>query len=151
MLNHNTKSCTTRIVDKSVQLSLSLFPQAYSKKRGYRTFHFAFGCKKNELLAIGQNDPDKPSGKALKFARMFNTRQTMAYPYLHAEIDVVSRLWGKVHIDNNIKIVVVRLNKTGQLQNSKPCKSCKTVLDALGVEDVWWSTNEGITNGEVLC
>ena len=151
MLNRNTKSCTTRTVDKSVQLALSLFPEAYSEKRGYRTFHFAFGWKKNKLLAIGQNYPDKPSGKALRFPRMFKTPHTIAYPYLHAEIDVVSRLWGKVYIDNNIKIVVIRLNRTGQLQNSKPCKSCKTVLDALGVEDIWWSTNKGITNGEVLC
>ena len=140
-----------KIVDKSVQLALSLFPQAYSKKRGYRTFHFAFGWKKNELLSIGQNYPDKPSGKALRFARMFKTRETITYPYLHAEIDLVSRLWGKVHIDNNIKIVVIRLNKTGQLQNSKPCNSCSAVLDALNVEDVWWSTKEGITNGKILC
>ena len=141
----------SKSISKSVEIALSLFPETYSQKQGYRTFHFAFGWKKNELLAIGQNYPDKPSGKALRFARMFKTPQTITYPYLHAEIDLVSRLWGKVHIDNNIKVVVVRLNKTGQLQNSKPCKSCRTVLKALSVEDVWWSTNEGITNGEVLC
>ena len=141
----------SKTIDKSVEIALSLFPEAYSQKRGYRTFHFAFGWKKNELLAIGQNYPHKPSGKALRFARMFKTRETMAYPYLHAEIDLVSRLWGKVHIDNNIKIVVIRLNKTGQLQNSKPCNSCSIVLDALNVEDVWWSTKEGITNGKILC
>ena len=141
----------SKSISKSIEIALSLFPETYSQKQGYRTFHFAFGWKKNELLAIGQNYPDKPSGKALRFARMFKTPQTITYPYLHAEIDLVSRLWGKVHIDNNIKVVVVRLNKTGQLQNSKPCKSCRTVLNALSVEDVWWSTNEGITNGEVLC
>jgi len=141
---------TRSIVDKSAQLALSLFPQAYSKKRGYRTFHFSFGWKKNELLAIGQNDPYKPSGKALRFARMFKTRRTMTYPYLHAEIDMISRLWGKIHIDNNIKVVVLRLNSRKQFQNSKPCKSCSTVLNALNVEDVWWSTNEGITNGKIL-
>ena len=138
------------IVDKSAQLALSLFPQAYSKKRGYRTFHFAFAWRKNELLAIGQNYPDKPSGKALRFARMFKTRSTMTYPYLHAEIDMISRLWGKIHIDNNIKVVVLRLNSRKQFQNSKPCKSCTSVLTALNVEDIWWSTNEGITNGKIL-
>ena len=141
----------SKTVDKSVEIALSLFTQAYSQKRGYRTFHFAFGWRKNELLAIGQNYPNKPSGKALRFARMFKTHKIMSYPYLHAEIDLISRLWGKIHIDNNVRIVVIRLNRTGQLQNSKPCKSCRTVLDALSVEDVWWSTKEGVTNGKILC
>ena len=140
-----------KTIDKSIEIALSLFPEAYSQKDGYQTFHFAFGWKKNELLAIGQNNPNKPSGKALRFAKMFKTRQTIAYPYLHAEIDLISRLWGKIHIDNSTKVVVVRLNKTGQLQNSKPCKSCRTVLDALSVENVWWSTKEGITDGKILC
>ena len=141
----------SKSISKSIEIALSLFPETYSQKQGYRTFHFAFGWKKNELLAIGQNHPNKPSGKALRFARMFKTHETIAYPYLHAEIDLISRLWGKIHIDNNVRIVVIRLNRTGQLQNSKPCKSCRTVLDALSVEDVWWSTKEGVTNGKILC
>jgi hypothetical protein len=141
----------SKSISKSIEIALSLFPETYSQKQGYRTFHFACGWKTNELLAIGQNYPDKPSGKALRFARMFKTPKTITYPYLHAEIDLISRLWGKIHIDNNIKVVVVRLNKTGQLQNSKPCKSCGDVLNALNVENVWWSTNEGMTDGKILC
>jgi len=40
-------------------------------------------------------------------------------------------------------MVVLRLSKNGTLRNSKPCKGCATILDALGVEDVCWSDSSG--------
>ena len=62
---------------------------------------------------------------------------------------MISKLWGKIHIDNNLKIVVIRLNRHNQLCNSKPCNSCATIFNALDISDVWWSTVNGkITNGE---
>ena len=141
-----------KIIDKSVQIAQSIFPDIYGQREGYRTFHFAFAWKKNNLLAIGQNRTDKPDGKALKFAKRFNTPLTIKYPYLHAEISAVSKLWGKTYIDSNIKMVVIRLNRFGELCNSKPCQSCSTVLNALNVTDVWWSTSNGsITNAKILC
>jgi len=138
-----------KIINKSIEISHSLFPQVYDKRRGYRTYHFAFGWYRNELLAIGQNRPDAPSGKALKFARRFNTRDVIRYPFLHAEVDLISRLWGRFYIDNKLKIVVIRLNRFGDLQNSKPCKSCFSIINALNIDKVWWSNSQGnVIKGE---
>jgi len=133
-----------RFIDRSVDIAQSLFPQAYEERSGYRTYHFAFGWCKNTLVAIGQNRPDAPSGRALKFAKRFNNTQTIKYPFLHAEVDLISRLWGRFYINNKLKVVVIRLNRFGKMQNSKPCSSCANILDALDVNKIWWSTKHEV-------
>ena len=136
---------------KSIEIAKKLFPSAYDAKKRYRTFHFSFAWKRNKLLSIGQNVPHYPSGKALKFAKMVNTPKTIRYPYLHSEVDMISKLWGKTRVDGNLKVISIRINRFGNLCNSKPCKSCSTILSALDVSDIWWSNKEGkITNGNFL-
>ena len=132
-----------KIFDKSIKISESLFPEVYDSKKKYRTFHFSFAWKKNKLISIGINNPFTVNGKALKFAQLFNTQKQIKYPYLHAEIDMISRMWGKTRVDGNIKVVVLRLNSSGQLKNSKPCGSCSSILAALNVDNIWWSDSVG--------
>ena len=130
------------IIDQSLEVAQSILPEACGQRKKNKVFfHFAFGYKKNKILAIGQNNPEKTSAKALRLSKRFNT--DIKYPYLHAETDLISRLWGKYYIDNNLKIVVIRLNRNGELRNSKPCRRCDKILQALGVTKVWWSVNDG--------
>lgn len=130
------------IIDQSFDIALSLLPKAKGvRQTKNKFFHFAFGFKKSKLLAIGQNNPEKTHPQALMLARRFNTETE--HPYLHAETDLISRLWGKHYIDSSLKIVVVRLNKRGELRCSKPCDKCSQVLNALGIYKVWWSENNG--------
>jgi hypothetical protein len=131
-------------IKRSVDLAQSLFPQAYEERSGYRTYHFAFGWYKNTLIARGQNRPYAPSGRALKFARRFNNTETIKYPFLHAEVDLISRLWGRHYINHKLKVVVIRLNRFGEMQNSKPCSSCANIFKVLDVNKIWWSTKHGI-------
>lgn len=130
------------IIDQSLSIALSLLPKA-KKNRSTRNkfFHFAFGFKKNKLIAIGQNNPEKTHTQALLLAKRFNL--DYQHPYLHAETDLISKLWGKYYIDDSLKMVIVRLNKKGQLRNSKPCEKCEVVLSALGINKIWWSTDYG--------
>lgn len=130
------------IVDQSVSIALSLLPKAKEiRDSKNKFFHFAFGYHKNKLLAIGQNNPEKTHTQALMLAKRFNT--DLKYPYLHAETDLISRLWGKHYIDGNMKMVIVRLNKKGELRNSKPCSRCSKIIKALGIKDIYWSTDDG--------
>lgn len=130
------------IINQSLDIALSLLPKAkYARQTKNKFFHFAFGYKKNKLLAIGQNNPEKTHPQALIFAKRFNTDPE--HPYLHAETDLISRLWGKYYIDNSLKIVVIRLNKRGELRCSRPCEKCSHVLNALGITKIWWSENNG--------
>ena len=125
--------------DKSLRLASSLFPIDYGTRMRYRTFHYAFGFMGKRLVGIGSNRPDRPSAKALYFGKRFNIDQFKNYPHLHAEIDLLSRLWGKYHIDGDLSIYLIRLNKFGKQQNSKPCGACQEILDALGVYQVFWT------------
>jgi hypothetical protein len=130
------------ILNESVDIALSLLPKAKNNRNTKnKFFHFAFGYKKNRLLAIGQNNPEKTHTQALVLAKRFN--MDTDHPYLHAETDLISRLWGKYYIDNSLKIVVVRLNKRGELRCSKPCEKCEHILSALGINKVWWSIDYG--------
>lgn len=130
------------IIDQSLDIALSLLPKAkQNRNTRNKFFHFAFGYKKNKLIAIGQNNPEKTHTQALLLAKRFNIDSE--HPYLHAETDLISKLWGKYYIDDSLKMVIVRLNKRGQLRNSKPCDKCDTVLRALDINKIWWSTDYG--------
>jgi len=123
-------------------MSISLLPKA---KQGRSTknkfFHFAFGYRKSKLIGIGQNNPEKTNPKAIHLAKKFNIE--LYYPYLHAETDLISRLLNNYYIDNNLSIVIIRLNKRGELRNSKPCKKCYQIMQALDISKIYWSTENG--------
>jgi len=130
------------IIKQSVSVSFSMLPRAkQNRNTNNKFFHFAFAYKKNNLLAIGQNNPNKTHTSAYRIAKKFKINER--YPYLHAETDLISRLWGKYYIDSSLKIVVVRLNKNGDLRNSKPCSKCQKILNALDIKQVYWSTENG--------
>jgi hypothetical protein len=130
------------ILDQSLDIALSLLPRAKEERQTKnKFFHFAFGFKKNKLLAIGQNNPEKTHTQALILAKRFNT--DTEYPYFHAETDLISRMWGKYYIDNSLKMVIIRLNKQGQLRSSKPCYRCEQIINSLGITKLWWSMDNG--------
>ena len=130
------------IIDQSFDIALSLLPKAkQARNTKNKFFHFAFGFRKNKLLAIGQNNPEKTHTQAFMLSKRFNVE--LDHPYLHAETDLISRLWGKYYIDSNLKMVIIRLNKHGQLRCSKPCEHCEAIINALGIHKVWWSIDNG--------
>lgn len=134
---------TPRIVRKSIQLAHDLFPSASAVKvKRYQVYHFAFIYYRNKLISIGQNSQSEDR-RALYFAQRFNVPHIRQYPWLHSEISAISRLWGRHHIDGSERMVVIRTNKFGELHNSKPCVHCTTVLQALNINKVWYSGQDG--------
>jgi hypothetical protein len=133
------------IIEQSIDIALTLLPKAKRcRSTKNKFFHFAFGFKKNKLLAIGQNNPEKTHTQALMLSKRFNLDSE--HHYLHAETDLISRLWGRQYIDNSLKMVIIRLNKHGKLRCSKPCERCEQIINALGITKVWWSIDDGIYN-----
>jgi hypothetical protein len=130
------------ILNHAYDIALSLLPEAKQERQTKnKFFHFAFGYKKNKLLAIGQNNPEKTHPQALIFSKRFNTN--LEHPYLHAETDLLSRLWGKYYIDSSLKVIIIRLNKHGKLRCSKPCPRCELILKSLDINKLWWSIDDG--------
>lgn len=130
-----------KIVYRSIELAMELFPSAYNPST-YRTYHFCFLYRKNQLLAIGVNKY-KEGRKTLRVAQLTHVEHFRKYKYAHAEVDAIGKLLGRQMIDSSIKCVVIRVNRFGQLKMSKPCKNCREVLLAFGINKVWWSNQNG--------
>ena len=148
----NKTDRSIRIIKQSIEIAESIMPTVYDARKKNKVFHFAFGFKKKQLIGIGLNRPEKPNHKALKLSKKFKT--SIEYPYLHAETDLISRLWGKYYIDGNLKVVVLKINKFNEIGNSKPCKRCMKILNSLGIYKIWWSSSKGgfaDRNGDFIC
>jgi hypothetical protein len=46
-------------------------------------------------------------------------------------------------IDPNWSVVVMRINRKGLILGSKPCKNCDKLLNAVGLNSVYYSTDDG--------
>jgi len=57
---------------------------------------------------------------------------------LHAEIAALIRAREDIET-----VVVARINKRGELRNSRPCPICKLALEEANVQDIWFSTDKG--------
>jgi deoxycytidylate deaminase len=130
------------VINEAIKLTYQLFPDAYAdKKKGGQNFHFAFLVHRNKILSIGQNDPQKPNNKAMKFAKKFGS--SIQFPYIHAEVNSISKLWGKQMITPDMKLISLRLNSYYELKSAFPCPNCWNVIDGLGIKRVYWSTKDG--------
>lgn len=104
-------------------------------------FHYAFAIKKNQILAIGKNQPDYFSCKILELAKLYNVKKWLKYPFPHAESDVITRLPPDIK-SKQIEILSLRINRHGQFRLAKPCMHCQQLLDAIGIQKITWSCND---------
>ena len=132
-----------KILNKSLDLAKKLFPVHYKKTGSCRSYHFSFAFERNKLLSIGLNSYNL-SNKAKYFADRYNVDSLQEWPTLHAEVDMLSKLWSNYQIGSRTKVVVLRLNRYGELCESHPCSSCTEILKAVGISELWYSSNGGI-------
>jgi hypothetical protein len=66
-------------------------------------------------------------------------------PSKHAEIDALYKINTKINIPKKVDIIVVRITRSGQLANSRPCFHCIESLEKsnLNIKYVYYSTTEG--------
>jgi hypothetical protein len=125
-------------------MAKDLFPRNLSNKKPH---HLAFLFNENTLISIGTNSY-KSSPRIHYFGRKFNVEKYKLYSFPHAEVDAVSKAWSKFYIDSSFSMVVIRMNHLHQLRKSKPCCDCQSIMNAIGIEKIWWSEeNQTITNG----
>jgi hypothetical protein len=126
-----------KILDKSLNIALSLFPKSDKKK----SHHFTFVFRRSRLLVIGQNNPDNESPKILRLAERYHLHKFKQYAYPHSETDAISKLYGVIRIGPQMTFVNVRLS-SGGLRNSKPCLGCQEIIAAFGPK-VYYTTEKG--------
>lgn len=134
-----------KITEKAFQLSLKLFEQSIDLSSRKIQYHFSFLFERNKIISIGDNQYEL-SAKALYFAERYNIPQKKNFPYLHSEISAIAKLWGRTIIDKRLRLVNVRFLRSGEMGLSRPCPDCMEVLNALGINQIYWSTSDGFEN-----
>lgn len=122
-----------RLLERSIKLSQKL----NDHKEIFACFAFVYNG--NRLLSIGRNNTKKTDAKVSRFGVKFKIPKFINWPFRHAEIDAISRLWGRYYLSDKDTLIVVRLSKKNQPVLAKPCVNCQTVLNALNITKVYWT------------
>lgn len=122
----------------ALKRALRLLRQEWKQDKSRASFHYAFAIRKSRVVAFGKNNLFDASKKALKIGRSLNIDKWKEYPYIHAECDVICQLDGR-YDKNELIILSLRINRTGQFRLAKPCVNCQKTLNILGYNNVWWS------------
>ncbi len=101
----------------------------------HRCSHMAFLIRCGKIVHIGTNSC-KSHPETLKYD--YKDHQKVG---IHAELAVCM----KSSKDNlkDYKMIVLRVDRTGKLANSKPCCGCQSVIQQFDVGEVWYSDNKG--------
>lgn len=124
-----TMNC--RVINRTIEIANAMCPLNLE----HRCSHIAFLVKKNKIVHIGTNSC-RTHPKTLEFD--YKNHQMVG---LHAELAVCMKS-GKENL-SDYKMVVLRVDRTGKLNNSKPCVGCQSVIKQFNVGEVWYIDVKG--------
>lgn len=99
----------------------------------HRCSHMAFLIRCGKIVHIGTNNC-KSHPETLKYD--YKDHQKVG---IHAELAVCMKS-GKENL-KDYKMIVLRVDRTGKLANSKPCCGCQSVIQQFDLGEVWYSDN----------
>lgn len=118
-------------LNRFVQLATALLHKPESSFK-----HFSFIVKGTRIYSVGWNSTTKP-GAMIDGHRFIYPRGGA-----HSEADSISNL-SDLNICRKGTMVNIRLNKRGQLRNSRPCYICQKIIESVGFNRVYYSTDSG--------
>ena len=100
-----------------------------------RCKHFSFICKRNRIISMGMNS-QKTTHTLLK-------RYNYYMEGIHSELDCYIKIrWMDINYSKCV-LINVRINRFGQIKMSKPCSCCLSLIKEIGINTVYYTTNEG--------
>lgn len=109
-----------------------------------RCYHYAAAFDGNKMICFTKNNPIKTNARAHRIGEQFNIPKYIEYPYVHAESHLISKLLDTYNtIDSAWQIIVMRINRKGLILGSKPCENCNKLLNAVGLNEIIYSTDNG--------
>ena len=124
-------SMNRKIISRTVDIAMALCPLNLQ----HRCSHIAFLIRCGKIVHIGTNSC-KSHPETLKYA--YKDHQKVG---IHAELSVCMKS-GKENL-KDYSMVVLRVDRKGNLANSRPCCGCQSVIKQFSIEDVWYSDSKG--------
>ena len=121
----------SKILKRTVDIAKAMCPLNLE----HRCSHMAFLIKCGKIVHIGTNSC-KSHPETLKYA--YKDHQKVG---IHAELSVCMKS-GKENL-KDYSMVVLRVDRRGNLANSKPCCGCQSVIKQFNIGDVWYSDSKG--------
>ena len=120
-----------KIISRTVDIAMALCPLNLE----HRCSHIAFLIRCGKIIHIGTNSC-KSHPETLKYD--YKDHQKVG---IHAELSVCMKS-GKENL-KDYSMVVLRVDRKGNLANSKPCCGCQSVIKQFNIGDVWYSDSKG--------
>lgn len=98
--------------------------------------HFTFIIDKNKILSFGFNQTFKTAPLASKYGYRFNS--------IHSELHAIMRFPYRPAELRRCTMVNLRFRSDGSLGMSKPCSKCQKLINDFNLNEVWYSTNDGV-------
>ena len=109
-----------------------------------RCYHYCAAFDGTIMIEFAQNNPINMSTKAFRIGKRFNIPKYLEYPYVHSESHLISKLLDRYNsIDPNWSVCVLRINRQGLILGSKPCVNCSKLLNAVGLNEIYYSNDDG--------
>lgn len=105
----------------------------FNLQNKYRCNHIAFIFKGKKILAIGRNS-NKTHPK-------INFHEYHEFSRLHAELSACIR-FGKEDC-RKYSLAVLRIDRNGEFNQSKPCPGCQSVIRQLNFKKVFYTNEYG--------
>ena len=129
---------------KIIQKTIKKAYNSWNPCKEIRCYHFAAAFDGTKLIGFTQNNPIKTHTGAYRIGENFNLPKYKEHPFYHAESHLVSQLLDRYNsIDPNWSLVVMRINRRGLVLGSKPCENCSKLLNAVGLDTIYYSTDDG--------
>lgn len=122
----------SRTIQRTIEIAKALCPLNLE----HRCSHIAFLIRKNKITHIGTNSC-RTHPETLKYD--YKNHQLVG---IHAELSVCMKS-GKENL-RDYKMVVLRVDRNGNLANSKPCCGCQSVIKQFNIGEVWHSDSNGM-------
>lgn len=133
-----------KLANRCISIARSMAPEP---RKDIRNSHFTFMVRKGTIMSIGMNNP-KTNTKNVNFNYVDCNNENIGNEVMtHSEMSSVVKFGEKDCSD--IVFVNIRLDRNGNLNNSCPCRGCKSLLESVGYKKVFYSTKNG--DFEELC
>ena len=129
-----------KIINKTIRKAY----QNWSPCKEIRCWHYCAAFHGTKMVCFTQNNPIKTHAGAYRIGEDFNLPKYKEFPFYHAESHLIAKLLDRYNtIDPNWSVVVMRINRKGLILGSKPCENCDKLLNAVGLTNIYYSTDSG--------